>query len=157
MTYGKQNSYSLLSAILTAQVKVRELYNVELAQCYSTASLASYVFRTHYLKSNTTVPTLDAKIDTKIRPALFSGSCDYYKRYGTNLYYYDINSLYPAAMTQSIPCYYLGYTIKPNRSEYFGFVYATITLDSRHYRTAAIPFLPYRNPASPNIIYPEGK
>ena len=155
MEYGKQDSHSLLSAMLIAQVKVRKLYNVELGQCYSTASLVNYVYRTHYLENNSTVPTLDAATDARIlalHPAFFSGSCDYYKRYGTNLYYYDINSLYPAAITQTLPCYYLGHTIKPDLSNFFGYVYATITLDNG---TGGIPFIPYRDASSPNIVYPE--
>ena len=36
--------------------------------------------------------------DRFIRGSYYGGAVDYYKAYGENLHYYDVNSLYPYAM-----------------------------------------------------------
>ena len=41
--------------------------------------------------------------DKIIRPSYFGGATDYYKQFGTNLHYYDVNSLYPFAMKNLMP------------------------------------------------------
>lgn len=38
-----------------------------------------------------------------IRYGYYVGATDYYKKYGENLYYYDVNSLYPYAMLKDMP------------------------------------------------------
>ena len=37
------------------------------------------------------------------------GATDHYKLYGENIYYYDINSLYPYVMLKPVPVDYVGY------------------------------------------------
>ena len=46
---------------------------------------------------------LTIKQDNFIRCGYYGGVTDYYKAYGENLYYYDVNSLYPFAMLNNMP------------------------------------------------------
>ena len=41
--------------------------------------------------------------DRFIRGSYYGGAVDYYKAYGENLHYYDVNSLYPYAMLKPMP------------------------------------------------------
>ena len=41
--------------------------------------------------------------DTFVRNSYFGGAVDCYKCYGKDLYYYDVNSLYPFAMLKPMP------------------------------------------------------
>ena len=49
------------------------------------------------------IPILSNKDDNFIRSSYYGGATDYYKTYGENLYYYDVNSLYPYAMLNDMP------------------------------------------------------
>lgn len=53
------------------------------------------IFRQKLLKINITI--LKRIDDTSVRKAYFGGATDYYQLKTTNLYYYDVNSLYPFA------------------------------------------------------------
>ena len=41
--------------------------------------------------------------DIFIRDSYYGGAMDYYKAYGENLRYYDVNSLYPFVMKKDMP------------------------------------------------------
>jgi hypothetical protein len=53
-----------------------------------------------------------------------------YKPYGENLYYYDVNSLYPYAALQTMPgilAHKLEYSnFNPNLNDLFGFFYCDV-------------------------------
>ena len=54
------------------------------------------IFRQKFL--DTDIPIMKGSEDKFVRKAYFGGATDYYKAYGTDLKYYDVNSLYPFAM-----------------------------------------------------------
>lgn len=56
----------------------------------------------HYLKDKE-IPILKHSEDEFIRESYYGGATDYYKAYAKNLHYYDVNSLYPHAMTYPMP------------------------------------------------------
>lgn len=67
-----------------------------------------------------------------IRNSYLGGGTDYYKAKGENLYYYDVNSLYPYAMLNDMPLNiikkYKKGSIMPELKEFFGFARAEIEL-----------------------------
>src|SRR5690606_11659652 len=74
-----------------------------------------------------------------ISQSYYGGISQVYKTYGRNLYYYDINSLYPWAMTQDMPYEYLGVAYNPKLEDVFGFVYASIYIpESLNYKPLPI-------------------
>jgi hypothetical protein len=63
------------------------------------SAMALSIFRMEYSDSSTWeihIPTQNE--DTFIRRAYFGGHVDVYRPFGKNLYYYDVNSLYPFVM-----------------------------------------------------------
>nr|QYC94442.1 DNA-directed DNA polymerase [Oedogonium sp. 269] len=98
--------------------------------------------------------------DHFIRPAFFGGRCEIFKPHGRNLYAYDVNSLYPYAMTFPMPIN----NIKWHRDlrnqnlinileNYIGFIKAEIIAPNDMY----IPVLPLRSTVSGKTIFPVGK
>jgi hypothetical protein len=68
-------------------------FNIDITSIVSTSSLSFKIFRTKFLKVD--IPILKGSVDKFIRRGYFGGGTDYYKAYGENLHYYDVNSLYP--------------------------------------------------------------
>lgn len=64
------------------------------------------IFRKNYLNEDTfkiSIPNRNE--DTFIRRGYYGGHVDVYKPYGENLFYYDVNSLYPFIMkSYPMPC-----------------------------------------------------
>lgn len=76
-------------------------YQIDLSEEYSGSSLSFKLFRKLFLDKN--IPLLNKKNDRYVRNSYYGGHTDYYQHYIQNSYYYDINSLYPAAMLKLIP------------------------------------------------------
>jgi len=87
--------------------KLHKEYNIDLNKVYSTSSLAMKIFITNYLKKP--IPKLPKFLDNIIRQSNKGGMVDVYKCYSKDLYYYDINSLYPYVMLKPMPFNYLGF------------------------------------------------
>lgn len=104
--YSKQDSISLLKALIKAQDIYISEYHVDICSIWSTSTLSFKIFRQKFLESN--VPILSKSLDNIIRLAYLGGSTDYYYKYGENLKHYDVNSLYPKAMCNPMPIKYLG-------------------------------------------------
>nr|YP_009739386.1 DNA polymerase 2 [Tricholoma terreum]QIC20230.1 DNA polymerase 2 [Tricholoma terreum] len=99
--YAIQDSKALLKALLSAQDIYLRDFNIDITSIVSTSSLSLKIFRTKFL--NVDIPILKGSTDKFIRNSYFGGGCDYYKGYGQNLYYYDVNSLYPFSMMKPMP------------------------------------------------------
>jgi hypothetical protein len=71
-----------------------------------------------------------------IKQAYYGGVTEVYKPYGKNLYYYDVNSLYPFAALNPMPgidCTYIenvGNNISLN--DLFGFFYCDVETDNNY-------------------------
>ena len=87
--YAIQDSVCLLEALIKAQSEYLRDFNIDLTSVFSTSSLSLKIFVSRFLKGN--IPILKRGIDQFIRRGYFGGGTDYYKAYGENLYYYDIN------------------------------------------------------------------
>jgi len=74
---------------------------VDITKVLSASSLSLLIFRLNHLDTN--IPILKNHVDSFIRKSYFGGATDYYKAYGEDLHYYDVNSLYPYAMLKPMP------------------------------------------------------
>ena len=152
INYAKQDSVCLFNALTIAQQQYLNNYSVDIINIVSTSSLSLRIFRSHFLKVN--IPILNHNVDEFVRPSYFGGATDYYKAYGTNLKYYDVNSLYPFVMKNPIPLEIIKYYTKMDGislNSVFGFFLAEIITpeDIKH------PLLPYKKDGE--TIYPLGK
>jgi hypothetical protein len=138
--YSKQDSISLLKALIKAQNIYISEHKVDIATIWSTSTLSFKIFRQKFLDIN--IPTLSNKLDAIIRLAYIGGSTDYYYKYGENLKHYDVNSLYPKAMCNPMPIEFLGETdgTKVKLENIFGFAEAKITTP----KDIDIPLLPFK-------------
>lgn len=82
------------------------------------------IFRTNFLTKN--IPQLSDSLDVKVRSSNKGGAIQVLCDKGANLRYYDVNSLYPYAMTLPMPLHYLD-TVTANdlpMSTFSGFIQA---------------------------------
>jgi len=138
--YRKQDSISLLKALIKAQQIYIDEHDVDIASIWSTSTLSLKIFRQKFLDMD--IPILTNKLDEIIRLSYIGGSTDYYYKYGENLKHYDVNSLYPNAMCNPMPLEFLGENegIDVRLEDVFGFVEARITTSD----DLAIPLLPFK-------------
>ena len=99
------------------------------------------------------IPILSSFNDQYIRNSYFGGSTDIYECYAKDLYYYDINSLYPYAMCRPMPLnlvksYRGGNNIVLDK--FFGFLEVDVECPDSVFR----PVLPYR--LNGRTIFPRG-
>ena len=140
INYSKQDSICLLKALVKAQGIYIEEHKVDIATIWSTSTLSFKIFRQKFLNCN--IPTLTKNMDSIIRLGYIGGSTDYLYKYGENLKYYDVNSLYPKAMCNPMPMEYLGESLGSDVSleNVFGFAEAKITAPDN----IEIPLLPFK-------------
>lgn len=150
--YSLQDSICLLNALNEAQQIYLQEYRVDITSILSTSTLSLKIFRKIFLKDN--IPILSGWDDKFIRESYFGGATDYYKGYGKNLYYYDVNSLYPKAMCNLMPFQIIKKHESMNNinlDNFFGFCLAEIETP----KDIMIPLLPYKYQGK--TIFPRGK
>nr|YP_009348157.1 hypothetical protein [Hericium coralloides]APX41110.1 hypothetical protein [Hericium coralloides] len=147
--YAEQDSICLFEALMKAQTIYIKKYDIDITTILSTSTLSMKIFRTKFLDTN--IPTLSLNQDRIIRESYFGGATDYYKLYGENLYYYDVNSLYPYAMCNDIPLKFEKTTDSGNLNDVFGFLEVNVYCPN----TVKTPFLPVK--FNNQTIYPHGK
>ena len=111
------------------------------------------IFRSKFLKVN--IPILKRIDDAFIREAYFGGATDYYQMKAENIYYYDVNSLYPFAMLKPMP-FELIRKIKIfennfNLNTFFGYLKVEVTSS----KDIKIPILPCKY--NGKTIFPTGR
>lgn len=92
------------------------------------------------MPSNASIVKVKGHVKKAIRNAYYGGAVDVYKPSGNDVYYYDANSLYPAAMLMPMPVGIPTYPTNKNLHEILGFIRATETSPNLY------------NPASPREI-----
>ena len=151
INYSMQDSISLYHALEHAQMIYIINYHVDITTIYSTSTLSLKIYRTNFQDIN--IPTLKGNIDNFIRKGYFGGATDYYKAYIENGKYYDVNSLYPYAMSNSMPLEIIKYykdMSSINLENFFGYVLAQKYCPKNMIR----PVLPYKYKGK--TIYPTG-
>jgi len=151
LEYLNKDLISLLDVIEAASIYLFKTYQIDLADTYSTSSLAMKIFRTKFLSVN--IPILSDNMDHIIRTSYRGGAVQVFKQRGENLRYYDVNSLYPYSISSPIPIHFLSLLIpKEIRLETFtGFIKATIQAP-----VSVTPVIPHHFPKSEELEYPQG-
>jgi len=103
---------------------------------------------------NKSIPLItDKKIFSDIKQAHYGGQTEVYRPVGNDLYYYDVNSLYPYASLNDMPgcdCVYYE-KINQELENLFGYFYCDIIAPENLY----LGVLPYKR--ADGSIYPLGR
>nr|CAD1835891.1 unnamed protein product [Ananas comosus var. bracteatus]CAD1835918.1 unnamed protein product [Ananas comosus var. bracteatus]CAD1835965.1 unnamed protein product [Ananas comosus var. bracteatus] len=157
INYLRQDILILGGVMLKAQEINWSKYQIDIEGVMTVSALSLKIFRKKYFDDNIfhiNIPTQNQ--DTFIRRGYYGGHVDVYKPYGENLYYYDVNSLYPYIMkSYPMPC---GVPVWHNNLEcqdldnLFGFIEAYVVCPA----SISHPFLPYKDKFG-TLIFPTGK
>jgi hypothetical protein len=132
-------------------------FQVDILGSITLSALAMRIYRTSFYDPNTFpihIPSRNE--DTFIRRGYYGGHADSYIPYGKNLYYYDVNSLYPFVMKEfNMPSgkpVWNGNLEGQDLSNLYGFIEAYVVCP----RTITRPFLPYRD-HNDTLLFPTGR
>lgn len=157
LDYMKQDILLLGGVMLKAQEIYWKLYKVDIESKITLSSLALSIFRMKYYDvSNWPIHIPNKNEDSFIRRSYYGGHTDTYKPYGEDLYYYDVNSLYPFVMKEfpmpgGVPVWH-GNLDGMDLDSIFGFIEAYVVCP----KTIKRPFLPYRDKNN-TLIFPTGE
>lgn len=157
LDYMKQDIRLLGGVMLRAQDIYWTQYNVDIVECLTLSSLAMRIFRIKYYDhKGCPIYIPSSNQDAFIRRGYYGGHADTYKPYGENLYYYDVNSLYPFimktfAMPGGKPVWH-GNLEGLELDNMCGFIEAYVVCPS----TITRPFLPYKN-RKKTLLFPIGQ
>jgi hypothetical protein len=137
LKYLKADVDSLYEVLILYRQTYSGLFGLDALNSLTAPALAYKAFRQKYLKCDK-IPLLRGNCEKNIRKSYRGGIVEVTKPEVKNGNYYDINSLYPAAMKNIMPVGKPRYIIKPDLSKFFGFLKAEIYSPPGQY----IPFLP---------------
>lgn len=129
-------------------------HNLQVSSCLTISSIAIKLFLNKYYKDNLALIN-KRSIYEDIKLSYFGGVTEVYRPYGENLYYYDVNSLYPYAALNSMPgtnCTFetdINILLK-DMMNVFGFFYCNVKTNNTY-----LGLLPVRN--TKGIIMPNGE
>ena len=154
LKYLDKDLRSLLAIMDTFNKYIFRLYDIQMTECLTISKLALNIFLKDYLKDSR-IPVIRSNMYKDIKEAYFGGITEVYKPYGKDLFYYDVNSLYPYSALNSIPGNICTYTedfgfIGLNLNDLFGFFYCEIETDESY-----LGLLPVRH--LKGVIMPQGK
>lgn len=135
LNYLDKDLISLYKIMDTFNKYVFTNYGVQMTDALTISRLALNIFLDKYLKESK-IPVISQNMYNDIKKAYYGGLTEVYKPYGKNLYYYDVNSLYPYVALNSMPGIHCTYLESLDNSyldlkELFGFFYCEIeTKDS---------------------------
>lgn len=158
LEYMKQDILLLGGIMHNFQDLYAKAYKNDIVNKITTASLALSLFRSNYydeLKFPIHIPNKNE--DTFIRRGYYGGHADAYIPRGENLYYYDVNSLYPFVMKEfpmpgGAPVWHSDLD-SMELDSMFGFIQAYVECP----KTMKRPFLPYRNEKDGILLFPTGE
>ena len=102
----------LLSVLLKANSKFYDLFGININKSLTISGLPLGKFLTPHYEDNTLPLIKDRGIYNDLKLSYYGGITEVYKPYGENLFYYDVNSLYPYVALQDMPgniCNYVDY------------------------------------------------
>ena len=98
--YIEKDTRLLSSILMKANDEIYRAFDCKITDYLTLSSLSFSIFRTRYLKEGSIeIPSRGR--DSYIRNSYFGGVTQVFRPYGENLYYYDINSLYPSSMHEN--------------------------------------------------------
>lgn len=99
--YMKQDILLLGGVMQKAQDIYWKLFSIDIESKITLPSLALTIYRTlYYDESHFQIHIPSQNEGRFLRQGCYGGHTDTYKPHGTNLYYYDVNSLYPFIMKE---------------------------------------------------------
>lgn len=137
--YLENDLKSLYKILNSFNKMVHDEFSLNIINKISILSLALNIFTSNFMKHNN-IKVIKGKDHKDIRNAYYGGRVDVFKLEGDNLYYYDVNSLYPYSILNDMPVGNPVYTTNTNLKDLFGFVYADIKTPDDLFN----PVLPYR-------------
>ncbi|XP_016182637.1 uncharacterized protein LOC107624706 [Arachis ipaensis] len=157
LDYMKQDIRLLGGVMRRAQEIYWSQYKIDIDSVITLSALALTIFRMKFYDPTVWpihIPTKNE--DNFIRKAYYGGHTDAYIPYGENLYYYDVNSLYPFIMKEydmpgGTPVWH-GNLAGKDLDSLYGFIDAYVECP----KTIKRPFLPYRDKNN-TLIFPTGE
>ncbi|EFQ24845.1 DNA polymerase (mitochondrion) [Colletotrichum graminicola M1.001] len=136
---------SLLQIIKKANQEVFLNFGINISDVNTISGLAKLIFMKNHYKNN--IPLInDNKIYQDIKKSYYGGITEVYKPTGNNLYYYDVNSLYPYVALFDMPgtklTSYVKYTKDDayNLHDLFGFFKCEVYKDPNNEYIGLLPF-----------------
>jgi hypothetical protein len=159
LEYLESDLISLLQIIYEFSQYIFDKYNVQVCECLTITSLAVNIFLTNHYHDNVLGLLKDKDIYNDIKQGYYGGLSEVYRGYGENLYYYDVNSLYPYAALNDMPgniCTFIesykeDEPLDIKNDNLFGFFYCDVKTPLDHY----FGVLPYRDNGL--LTYPLGE
>lgn len=153
--YSKKviNDYVLSDCILLynilkkAEISGFDLSNLTIAQ----ATFKNWKEQTSEVDLEN-MKTLD-RIDPIFRNAYFGGRTEVFRRYGENLNYYDVRSMYPFVMKNYIYPYGMALNTKIFQKDKLGIYNVEVYIPENVY----LPPLPFREEKTGKVLFPVGK
>ena len=152
--YLKLDLLVLYEVIVKANKQVFLGYDIDMVNSLTISNLAMKIFMSKYYNNN--IPSINKpSVYNDIKLAYYGGITEVYKPYGENLFYYDVNSLYPYAALKDMPglncTKEVFYNNLTNLDNLFGFYYCNVECSNNNY----LGLLPVRNVSG--IYLPVGK
>ena len=152
--YLNNDLYSLHEILIKANKQVLFDYRAQITDHITISGLAVKVFLTGFYKHN--IPNINKPgVYKDIKQAYYGGITEVYKPSGSNLFYYDVNSLYPYVALQDMPglecSNMLFYTDDQKIGNLFGFFFCTVQTPLNGY----LGLLPVRDPSG--LTFPLGR
>ena len=101
--YCIQDCIVLYNILVKFQDLINDKFNLDITKYLTTPSLAFAIYRMHYMPAET-IPVTKGKVFNFIKQSFTGGSTEMYNpnAIGKNIFCYDVNSLYPAVIAQSL-------------------------------------------------------
>ena len=135
IAYNKQDCLVLHQVITKFACFVYKHFTLDLHKYPTLSSLALAIFKSNFLSKDANIPITDTFLYDKIKSGYTGGQVDIYKpstEPNSNLYCYDVNSLYPYVMAMNQfpvgnPRYFEGSQIDLQALDTFGFLRVKVT------------------------------
>jgi hypothetical protein len=95
--YCENDCVALYQVLIKFRTLIYDKFEINIDIYPTIPSVAFAIFKTHYMEANT-IPIIKGRIYDFIHESFTGGSTEVYKPEGTNIYCYDVNSLYPSSM-----------------------------------------------------------
>jgi hypothetical protein len=103
LKYNKQDCKSLYDILIKFNTEILDLFKVYVFDSPTLPSLAFNIYKNSFMTNKEQnrsfkIPIATLELYNSIAPAYRGGAVDVYRPYGKDLFYYDVNSLYPSVM-----------------------------------------------------------
>lgn len=128
--YLNNDLHSVYEILIKANKQIFLDYNINMNDSMTISGLAVRIFLKDFYSNN--IPNIDkTSLYRDIKQGYYGGITEVYKPRGNNLFYYDVNSLYPYVSLQDMPgltCSKINfYNTNQDIRNLFGFFYCSIS------------------------------